>query len=254
MPVKRRYNKYKRKGTGKKTLYKSRFSGAVSRRRRSYSRRRRRAKAYSILNLAPKHGRMARLVYVETGLQLQPIVSAIGHYTFAANSIFDPNVTGIGHQPRLHDDFQALYNRYCVVGAKIEVTFRQTTNTIDNAAVRVGINKRQSDQTTFAGTTTAVQVLEQEYLKTYNMNAFDHSTSMKTCVARWSLKNDAKGKGRIEDSLFSAQFGANPATLWYFEPCVLHVGTGTATPAPVIFDVKISYIVWLHDPSIEVID
>lgn len=43
-------------------------------------------------------------------------------YRFNLNSLYDPNETGLGHQPRGYDQLMALYNKYCVVAAKISVT------------------------------------------------------------------------------------------------------------------------------------
>lgn len=40
---------------------------------------------------------------------------------FSLNSIYDPDVTGIGHQPRGHDELATLYKRYRVSGCKYEI-------------------------------------------------------------------------------------------------------------------------------------
>lgn len=55
-------------------------------------------------------------------------------YTFSCNGMYDPNITGIGHQPHYFDQMVALgYNKYCVVGSKIvvrvyfgDITYNQT--------------------------------------------------------------------------------------------------------------------------------
>lgn len=39
-------------------------------------------------------------------------------YQFSLNSIFDPDITGVGHQPYGHDQLDALYNRYRVYAVK----------------------------------------------------------------------------------------------------------------------------------------
>ena len=52
-----------------------------------------------------------------------------GHpFIFSLNNIYDPNYTdsiwSLGdydHQPRGHDQLQAIYNKYCVIGAKVTV-------------------------------------------------------------------------------------------------------------------------------------
>lgn len=40
---------------------------------------------------------------------------------FRLNSIFDPDFTGVGHQPRGHDELALMYRRYYVTGCKYEI-------------------------------------------------------------------------------------------------------------------------------------
>lgn len=42
----------------------------------------------------------------------------LGIYKWNLNSLFDPNRTGIGHQPYGYDQLSALYNRYRVISCK----------------------------------------------------------------------------------------------------------------------------------------
>lgn len=42
---------------------------------------------------------------------------------FRMNSIFDPDFTGIGHQPLWHDTYSSIYETYRVLGSELEVTF-----------------------------------------------------------------------------------------------------------------------------------
>merc|ERR1719213_349208 len=49
-------------------------------------------------------------------------------YIFSLNNIYDPNYTGTAwnfgsynHQPRGHDQLLAIYNKYCVIGAKVQI-------------------------------------------------------------------------------------------------------------------------------------
>ncbi|UAU47000.1 Cap [Chicken proventriculitis-associated circular virus 4] len=41
--------------------------------------------------------------------------------TFSCNSLYDPNITGTGHQPMYFDQLIALYDHYCVVASKFTV-------------------------------------------------------------------------------------------------------------------------------------
>lgn len=61
--------------------------------------------------------------YVEI-LQLNPGAAGIpATYVFSANGLFDPNITGIGHQPRGFDQIKVLFDHYYVTKSTIKVTF-----------------------------------------------------------------------------------------------------------------------------------
>lgn len=63
-----------------------------------------------------------RLVYAQQGV-LTPAGAGQGALTtFRANSIFDPDLSGSGHQPKFHDILESVYERYAVEAATIEVT------------------------------------------------------------------------------------------------------------------------------------
>lgn len=58
------------------------------------------------------------------------------HFTFRANSCFDPNFTGTGHQPRGYDQIMAMYQYLAVREVQIEVWFQPR----DGAPVILSIN------------------------------------------------------------------------------------------------------------------
>lgn len=49
-----------------------------------------------------------------------------GYYVFRANSCYDPNFTGTGHQPRGFDQIMAMYTYLAVREAQIEIWFQPT--------------------------------------------------------------------------------------------------------------------------------
>lgn len=46
-------------------------------------------------------------------------VGATATYQFKTNGMFDPDTTGLGHQPLYYDQFSALYDHWTVIGSKI---------------------------------------------------------------------------------------------------------------------------------------
>jgi len=65
------------------------------------------------------------------------------NYLFRCNSIFDPDQSGIGHQPMGHDQYAQFYNNYTVIGAKITARFIANENGDDvnnqNHITNVGV-------------------------------------------------------------------------------------------------------------------
>jgi len=62
------------------------------------------------------------LRYVDRIDFLPDSVSTKAH-TFAANDLYDPNVTATGHQPRGFDEYTALYDTFTVTSSKIAVNW-----------------------------------------------------------------------------------------------------------------------------------
>lgn len=90
--------------------------------RRALLRRRRRR-----LPLAgyPKK-KVVRLRYV-TQVVINPPVGSIAYHQFNLNGMFDPDRTGIGHQPRGFDQQMLGYQHYTVIGSKISATYTPVT-------------------------------------------------------------------------------------------------------------------------------
>lgn len=75
-----------------------------------------------------------RLKYVDTIL-LTSNVGAPSSHTFRMNSLFDPDLTGTGHQPYGFDQWSPLYTTYTVVGAKLRADWSPVSQS-DITAVR----------------------------------------------------------------------------------------------------------------------
>jgi len=63
-----------------------------------------------------------KLRYVEN-ISMSSASGAMANNVFRANSLFDPNETGTGHQPMCFDQWMTLYNHFMVIGSKITVHF-----------------------------------------------------------------------------------------------------------------------------------
>lgn len=64
-------------------------------------------------------------------VQLVSTGGTLAEHFMSANSLFDPDTTGVGHQPMGFDQWSVLYNHYIVSGAKISV--KKVATTLNNA-------------------------------------------------------------------------------------------------------------------------
>jgi len=55
---------------------------------------------------------------------------AVSTYVIRANDLFDPDFTSTGHQPMGFDQMMLFYNHFCVVYAKIWVTFKNQSGSL----------------------------------------------------------------------------------------------------------------------------
>jgi len=158
--------------------------------------------------------RMAKLKYCDT-FTINPGVGSVGTYVFSANGLYDPNISGLGHQPYGFDQLAALYNHYMVVGSKITVT-----PTFSDNNVIVGI--KLSDQTTL-NTSAPMELMEQPGFrkKIYLQQA---SVVRAGVSCNFSLRKFFGIRGPIlPNSAYSAYQTANPSEQAYYIVCLAPV-------------------------------
>jgi len=132
--------------------------------------------------------------YVEPNLPLITSGSgALSYYTWSCNSLYDPNVTGIGHQPMYFDQLSALYDHYVVIGSRIKIIVTPANNLQPNAIVGAFVN----DDSNVTGTTGSL--LENSLVKWRNIpNA---STQATVFNLKWSAKKYFGGSIMSDPSL-----------------------------------------------------
>lgn len=86
-------------------------------------------------NFAVADTQIVKLKYGEK-ISLNAAAAGTGTYVFRANSIFDPNYTGTGHQPLSHDEWGNFYQHYAVLGSRIKVIFMpRSASVVSGSAV-----------------------------------------------------------------------------------------------------------------------
>lgn len=175
---------------------------------------------------------------------LQPSVGSIGVRQFSANGIYDPDITGTGHQPVGFDQMMALYEQYTVMRAHIKVTFLNAGS--DPARVCVFLNP---DTTTPTITSVMENGLIDTKLITGNGTdggAHRIATIELTCdMPKYFGKtwNDVLGNSEMYGTIAS-----NPVEQVYFSIAAWDP-FGSAADVIVGYDVVISYDVMYWEPK-----
>lgn len=77
------------------------------------------------------------LLYNETH-SLNPASGSVTQHVFSCNSLYDPDRTGVGHQPRGFDQLMAFYDHFVVIASRIRVDF-VNTDTVNGQKVGISI-------------------------------------------------------------------------------------------------------------------
>lgn len=143
---------------------------------------------------------------------------------FRANSIYDPDATGLGHQPYGHDTYQSIYNHYKVVSTVITMTAIGTASGVFGITI--------TDDQQIQGSYDTIREL-----KTTKMAINSSATfGSKSVTNYYGKKQVFKGD---TDSI-GALFGANPTEQQYFH-CWFEGSTPTNDPGAVSFLITLSY-------------
>lgn len=120
----------------------------VSRKKRTTTKRRRKYTRKSLsFSKAPIPNKFAAKLRYSEYVTVDPAAGGIsGVHVWNASSCYDPNTTGVGHQPRGFDQWMSMFDHFVVVGCKITATFCLVNQTIDRAAT-CGISLKDSPAT-----------------------------------------------------------------------------------------------------------
>lgn len=169
-----------------------------------------------------------------------PVGDQPGRYIFRANSIFDPDYTGVGHQPLGFDQWMTLYTRYHVIGAKCTATFVANDTTSANSSAICGII-----QTT--GTDSPIGITNYIENKKSKYRVCQLGTAPTTISSSYSTKKSQGIKNLMDNYELSGTFLSNPLVEDFFQVFVGNVNT-TDDASRVSIQIKLEYIVVFSDP------
>lgn len=125
------------------------------------------------------------------------------------NGIYDPNVTGGGHQPLYRDQYTLLYNKYRVVSSKIYIDCCIPTA---GQTCLLTLYPQVTDVTT--GSTIAIDI-EKPHAKAMLLNGGDTSKKLSHSMSTHKMFGVSSAAVNGDD-LFASVYSGNPSNKWYW--------------------------------------
>lgn len=164
---------------------------------------------------------------------------AVGTYVFSTCGLYDPNITGTGHQPSGFDQIMLFYEHYFVNRAEIVVTFHNVSTTIAPMAVL-----------SVCGSATPItsvnQLMEDGSSVRTQLAVSTVSGNMKTLRLSCNIARFGGVTDLADSSEYQGSIAANPVEQSYFHLSVFdQEALGTAN---VQFDVNLKYTATFIEP------
>lgn len=193
----RRYYPRRTRRSTRPTSYRRRYSKRFNRYR----------KKYPMYAGPTSQTKFARLKYADAIVTDLTSITPIGYFNIRANGIYDPNYSGVGHQPLGHDQWQAFYNHYCVLASYIRVRWVPHATEAQSQAISFVCGIYVDDD--FSAPANYLNLLEQgrSYSKVTNDTA-DYATTVK---AKFNLRKFFHCRAPLSDDRFVTAFGSSPA-------------------------------------------
>jgi len=161
--------------------------------------------------------------------------------TFRANSINDPDSSGVGHQALGHDQWSAFYQNYKVLSSKITVKFQANAATTTPPVAGVIL------QNIAVPASLDYTALIEQGNSSWRMAPQSVATAIQTLVRKFDCKKFFNLVNVKDEDDIGAAFSANPAKAAYFTLWLQ--GHDQATTIAADFTVVIDYVVSVNEPK-----
>ena len=170
------------------------------------------------------------------------------YYIFRANSCYDPDYTGQGHQPMGFDEYMKLYDHYQVKWSSIKVTNMPYQATGNATPIVWGVHISDAPNT-LASMNNVNQLMEQRNTGPFKIGGLrDNTTNTRMNTIKRSC-NIRKFAGNKDPSLLRGDAFANPTEEVYYTIWATARGS-TYNPGAEQFDVHMEFIVTFTEPKL----
>lgn len=180
---------------------------------------------------------MVKLRY-HTNILLDPAAGLAANHFFRANGIYDPDYTGVGHQPMGMDQWAAFYQHFQVLGSRLTARFVSQSDAASTGTALAGVGLQRS-ATSVASVDSVVEARDANTRIMTSANAKQDITVTRNFSAKrfFGVKDV-----RDNDHLQGLCSGSDPAQVAYFNVFLAPL-VSSADVASTTVSVLIEYIV-----------
>lgn len=183
----------------------------------------------------------AKLRYADS-IILNSAAGTVDKHIFSANGVYDPDITGVGHQPMGFDELAARYQDYTVDSATITCRYTSASASTDVGASHVGI-MLEDDTVTSTSYNTLVE-------QKRGVNGLVNVMGTRSTVLKkhFDLRKFFCDKNKTPNDKYSSSVVTMPAEQAFF--ILWQSGIDTVEDASGIYvDVMIEYNVKFTEPK-----
>lgn len=144
---------------------------------------------------------VTKLVY-ESGNIGTTTTTSLGTYQFRCNSLYDPDYTSTGHQPRGFNELEALYTNYKVYGVKVEL-LADTSTANETGIIAMGYHSST------ANNITSINDILEDRQTIQKLVTSDRPLRIKSYLSMAKIFSRSKKDYQAERD-YGAGVGANP--------------------------------------------
>lgn len=164
-------------------------------------------------------------------MSLNSAAGVVAWHSFRANSVYDPDSTGVGHQPSYYDQCAAIYNHYRVINSRAKASFVNNGATA-TIACTVGIKLDDDGDVN----TVLSSLLEEQVHLDHTIMRLQSLDSVPTSSMRYAESEFFGAK--VPDTM--SVFGSNPTEQAYYSVFVSPTDATTEI-GPILVQVEIEY-------------
>jgi hypothetical protein len=162
-----------------------------------------------------------------------------GTRVYSCNGLYDPDITGAGHQPMPFDQLMLSFEHYVTTAAKMIVSFKNTSTT-NSMSVAISLNASATPVTAYGS------LAENGVLVRDRLGMYPYDDSVKTLSMPISIGKFGAVRQLLDDPNYEGSVSSNPTEQSYFHISVWNPDTVSSIDC--ICEIYIVYFAVFREP------